>query len=201
MLYELLTGKHPFVAAISNNLVRKAHTPIRELRPDVPDGLANIIDRALIKHPAGRYNTGLDLSLVFDHVQLSGEDFSSRDNFQIIKDLSFFTAFSEAEIWEVLNASHWPTFKPHQQILTEGEFGVSFHILHRGDCFGEVGFVNRKKRMASIVCLKDVTVMEIRAALIERISMGCQVRFHKAFIDTLAERLLRAMEQSVRVLN
>jgi len=56
-----LTGTHPFVAAvipaISNNIVRKAHTPIRELRSDVPDGLANIIERALKKHPAGRYNT------------------------------------------------------------------------------------------------------------------------------------------------
>jgi len=226
VLYELLTGKHPFVAAvipsISNNIVRKAHTPIRELRSDVPDGLAKIIDRTLKKHPAGRYNTGLDmgadLSLVFDHIQLSGEDFSSRDNFEIIKDLSFFAAFSEAEIWEVLNASHWQTFKPHQQILTEGEFGDSFHILvegevqvkksgrevdilHQGECFGEIGFVTRKKLVASIVCLTDVTVMEIRAALIERISMGCQVRFHKAFVDTLAERLPGAMEQSARVLN
>jgi len=72
--------------------------------------------------------------------------------------------------------------------------GREVDILRPGDCFGEIGFVTRKKRMASIVCQTDVTVMKIRAALFERISMGCQVRFHKAFVDTLAERLLRAME-------
>lgn len=75
---------------------------------------------------------GTDLSLVFNHVQLSREDFSSRDNFQTIKDLSFFATFSEGEIGEVLNDSHWQTFKPQQQILTEGEFGDSFHILVEG---------------------------------------------------------------------
>jgi serine/threonine protein kinase len=224
VIYELLTGKHPFVAAvipaISNNIARKAHTPIRQLRSDVPTALAKIVDRALKKHPAGRYNTGLDmagdLSLVFEHIQLTGEDFSSRDRFEIIKDLSFFATFPEAEIWEILNASHWQTFPAKHEVITEGEFGDSFHILvegdvqirksnrvvdvlHRGACYGEIGFVTRKKRMASIITLTPITVMEIRAALIERISLHCQLRFHKAFIDTMAERLLRAMERSAKL--
>jgi serine/threonine protein kinase len=118
VIYELLTGKHPFVAAlipvISNNISRKAHTPIRELRNDVPAPLAKIVDRALKKHPAGRYSNGLDmagdLSLVFDHIQLTGEDSSSRDRFNTIKSLSFFASFPKPEIWEILNASHWQTF-------------------------------------------------------------------------------------------
>ena len=59
--------------------------------------------------------------------------------------------------------------------------------------------MTRKKRMASIITLTPVTVMEIRAALIERISIHCQLRFHKAFIDTMAERLLRAMERSEKL--
>ena len=225
VMYELLTGKHPFVAAvipaISNNIARKAHTPIRELRAEVPGALTRIIDRVLKKHPAGRYQTGLDmagdLSLVFEHVQLSGEDFSSREHFELVKDLSFFATFPEAEIWEVLNASHWQVFPGEHQLITEGDFGNSFYILvdgevqvrksgrvvdvlERGACFGEIGFVTRKKRMATIVTLTPITVMEIRSALIERISIGCQLRFHKAFIDTMAERLLRAMEQTVKSL-
>lgn len=71
--------------------------------------------------------------------------------------------------------------------------------LRAGACFGEVGFVTRKKRMASIIARTPIIVLEIRASLIQRISMGCQLRFHKAFIDTMAERLLRAMERSSRV--
>jgi serine/threonine protein kinase len=224
VIYELLTGKHPFVAdvipAISNNIARKAHTPIRELRSDVPAALEKIVDRALKKHPAGRYNTGMDmvgdLNLVFEHIQLAGEDYSSHDRFNTIKDLGFFATFSESEIWEVLNASHWQTFAAQHQLITEGDFGDSFYILvegevqvrksnrdidilQRGSCFGEIGFVTRKKRMASIVAVTPISVMEIRAALIERISVGCQLRFHKAFIDAMAERLLRAMERDVKV--
>ena len=55
--------------------------------------------------------------------------------------------------------------------------------------------------MATIIALKPVTVMEIQAALIERISLTCQLRFHKAFIDTMAERLLRAVEQNAKALS
>jgi serine/threonine-protein kinase len=225
VMYELLSGKHPFIAelipAIGHNITHKAHVPLRQIRPEVPPALEKIVDRALKKHPAGRYQTGLDLAgdlgLVFDHIKLEEQDASSREEFERVKDLSFFASFPESEIWEVLNASHWQEFKPGDPIITEGEFGDSFHILvdgevivrkagtavdllRKGACFGEIGFVTRKKRMASIIAKTPVVVMEIRAALIERISIGCQLRFHKAFIDTMAERLLRAMELNSRQL-
>ena len=115
VLYELLTGKHPFIApvipAISAAITHKAHIPVNEFRTDVPIALAKIVDRALKKHPAGRYQTGLDmagdLGLVFDHIQLSEEDLSSREHFDRVRGLSFFASFPETEVWEVLNASHW----------------------------------------------------------------------------------------------
>jgi len=219
VLYELLAGRHPFVAdlipAISHNITRKPHAPLTSVRPDLPPALSRIVDRTLKKHPAGRYRSALDLAgdlgLVFDNVNLSEADLSSSEQFERIKDLAFFASFPENEIWEVLNASHWQELESATEIIHEGEFGDSFHILvegevavrkggtevdvlRKGSCFGEIGFVTRKKRMASIVARTPVTVMEIRAALIDRISVGCQLRFHKAFIDTMAERLLRAME-------
>ncbi len=221
LMYELLTGRHPFMAelipAISHNITHKQYVPIRELRRDVPPALERIVDRALKKLPAGRYRTGLDmagdLNLIFDHIKLEQDGFGNREHFKRIRDLSFFASFPEPEIWEVLNASHWQEFEPGTQIITEGEFGDSFHILvsgevrvkkgdtqidvlEKGACFGEIGFVTRKKRMASIIAKNKVTVMEIRAPLIERISVGCQLRFHKAFIDTMSERLLRSMEMN-----
>ena len=223
VLYELLTGKHPFIApvipAISAAITHKAHIPVNEFRTDVPIALAKIVDRALKKHPAGRYQTGLDmagdLGLVFDHIQLSEEDLSSREHFDRVRGLSFFASFPETEVWEVLNASHWQEFGAGEQLIAEGEFGDSFYVLVDGEvgvkkgdtqvdvlqpgaCFGEIGFVTRKKRMASVFARTPVTVLVIRAGLIERISMGCQLRFHKGFIDTMAERLLRAMEKSSR---
>ena len=71
-------------------------------------------------------------------------------------------------------------------------------MLQPGACFGEIVFVTRKKRMASVFARTPVMVLVIRAGLIERISMGCQLRFHRGFIDSMAERLLRAIEKSSR---
>ena len=221
VLYEMLTGKHPFIApvipAISAAITHKAHIPVNELRPQVPVALARVVDRSLKKHPAGRYQTGVDmagdLGLVFDHIQLSAEDLSSREHFDRVRELSFFASFPEPEIWEVLNASHWQEFRPGEKLIEEGEFGDSFFILvdgevgvkkgetmvdtlQAGTSFGEIGFVTRKNRMAGVFARTPVTVLEIRAGLIQRISTTCQLRFHKAFIDTMAERLLRAMERA-----
>jgi serine/threonine protein kinase len=53
VLYELLTGRLPFVAETMPELVgmilQSAHTPVAALRPDVPPGLQATIDRCLQK--------------------------------------------------------------------------------------------------------------------------------------------------------
>jgi serine/threonine-protein kinase len=61
-LYFLLTGRPPFVKAES--LIDKllAHTeepppPVREVRPDVPPGLADVLAKMMAKKPADRYAT------------------------------------------------------------------------------------------------------------------------------------------------
>ena len=127
--------------------------------------------------------------------------------------MSFVTSFPETEVWEVLNTSHWQELGAGS--ISEGEFGDSFYVLvddevgvikgdtqvdvlQPGTCFGEIGFVTRKKRLASVFARTPVMVLVIRASLIERISMGCRLRFHKGFIDSMAERLLRAIEKSSR---
>ena len=61
-LYFLLTGKPPFAQAVS--LIDKllAHTqqqppPVRELRPEVPEGLAAVLAKMMAKKPGDRYAT------------------------------------------------------------------------------------------------------------------------------------------------
>ena len=63
-LYKLLTGRAPFAAPQYNTLLKKVTalainpvTPIRQLRLDIPDELASIIDRMLAKVPAERFQT------------------------------------------------------------------------------------------------------------------------------------------------
>ena len=220
VMYEMLTGKHPFAEenmdAINHAILNKPHAPLREWRADAPDVLERIVSRALAKDLGKRYRTGLDLagdiSLVFDFIQETEETLSSQARFTAARELDFFREFPDREIWEIINASTWQEIPAGQRIILEGEIDKSFYIivsgsvkvtkgakhiedLHEGDCFGEMGFISGKQRSASIRANKDVTLMRVRAPLIERTSLNCQLRFHKLFLHTLIERLSRATEK------
>jgi serine/threonine protein kinase len=63
-LFYLLTGGPPYSGPGCSSMLQKmrAHVeapipPVRERRPDVPDGLVTVLDRLLAKDPAGRYST------------------------------------------------------------------------------------------------------------------------------------------------
>lgn len=220
VMYELLTGRHPFHAtslpSIVHQITRQTPPPVQELRPSVPRILQHIVDRCLHKDARQRYRTCLDLagdlSLVFDQLNLSEEELSGREKFNRIRELAFFRDFAVSEVWETLNASIWQEYPPDAPIINEGEMDNSFYVivsgvvavrrggqdldmLRTGDCFGEMGFIAGQKRTATIVAKSDVAVMKVRASLIERTSLACQLRFHKVFLNTLVERLSLANER------
>ncbi|MBI4702886.1 MAG: protein kinase [Deltaproteobacteria bacterium] len=66
-LYELLTGTQPFTAESFSELVLKVNmdppTPLRALRPDVPEELAQIAARAYARERAQRYGSVAELVL------------------------------------------------------------------------------------------------------------------------------------------
>ncbi|MBN1201772.1 MAG: serine/threonine protein kinase [Anaerolineae bacterium] len=69
VLYEMLTGTPPFVAATPLAVMHKhinepPPNPLHE-RPKLPPGLAGVIRKALAKQPAYRYQTARDLSAAF----------------------------------------------------------------------------------------------------------------------------------------
>lgn len=65
MLYEMLTGKLPFEAdnAVSIAIMQMQTEPkkIRELNPDIPDGLEEITMKAMQKDPAKRYQSAAEM--------------------------------------------------------------------------------------------------------------------------------------------
>ncbi|MBI4043008.1 MAG: AAA family ATPase, partial [Deltaproteobacteria bacterium] len=74
ILFELLTGKAPFDASDPGQLIKdkksRRYPDLRELRADVPEVLADIIDKLLSANPDERYNSasGLaeDLNRLYD---------------------------------------------------------------------------------------------------------------------------------------
>lgn len=216
--YELLTGVSPFkadnISAIAKRITREPHKPLTEFRDDIPPALVHIIDRTLKKHPAGRYQTAMDLagdlSLIHDEIRHNASQISSTRRFERISQLSFFDDFEESEILEAVNSGTWEEHPAGAEIIVEGEFDENFYllvsgkvavrraehvvdVLRPGSTFGELGFIINEARTATIVAQDDVTVLKLSSSLIDRTSVNCQLRFQKAFLKNLAERFCSTM--------
>ena len=216
--YELLTGVSPFkadnISVIARRITREAHKPLTEFRDDIPPALVHIVDRTLKKHPAGRYQTAMDLagdlSLVHDEIRHTTNQLSSTRQFERVSRLSFFEEFEESEILETVKAGEWQEYEAGNKIIMEGEFDNSFYllvsgkvsvrradfevdVLRPGATFGELGFIVNQARTATIVAQDKVTVLKVRSSLIERTSVNCQLRFQKAFLKNLTERYCSTM--------
>lgn len=214
IMYELLTGRHPFITDSFSRLIHKIinekHPPMNTYRTDLPEILEKIVHHALQKNPEKRYKMGLnmaaDLSLAFDYLEKPQVDIEIEEKFNAIEKLDFFREFSNAEIWEIIRACIWQEFQQGEEIIVEGEIDDSFYIitsgcvdivkerhiigeLGEGDCFGEMGYLSKAQRTATIIAKDPVQLMKINATLIEEISIECQLQFSRVFLRTLVKRL------------
>lgn len=223
VMYELLTGHHPFSANSFSRLIHKIinekHPPLRTYRSDLPDILEKIVHHALQKETARRYTMGLnmaaDLSLSFDYLEAPGEDIQEEEKFNAVRALEFFQDFPDSEVWEILHACIWQEAGKGEEIIIEGELDDCFYIiisgavevrkegrkigtLYGGDCFGEMGYLEKTQRSASIIALESMQLMKVNATLIEQVSVDCQLRFSKVFLRTLVKRLSQTTAMIVK---
>lgn len=75
-LYEYIAGQLPFQAAPGTSIMRKIledpPIPLRKVRPEVPAGLAEIIERSLAKDPAERFASAEEMyNALFPYTQRS----------------------------------------------------------------------------------------------------------------------------------
>lgn len=222
VMYELLTGKHPFVAnkfsLIMNKILNDAHQPIKDHRDNIPQVLGRIVDKALHKDANKRYKSAIDfaadLSIASDQLleHPIKQETSEAERFSLIEALDFFQDFPANEIWEILRASTWEDFQDGDPIITEGDVDDSFYILvegnvivkkgntsigslTKGDCFGEMGYISKTQRTASIYADGRVSLLKAKSTLMEKASESCQLRFTKVFLRTLILRLSHATER------
>lgn len=214
VMYEMLTGHHPFRAdsltAIANNITNEQPVPLTEYRNDLPEGLAYILARMMKKKNSKRYASGLDLAadlaLIFDDLEKISSEDALRDKFDSLNRLGFFKGFNDAEIWGLVRASNWDSYPPGKTIINEGESDHSFYIilagqvtiqkdnqtietLKEGDCFGEMGFLSKTERTASVTAKTDVSLIRVNKSTLDRADETTQLRFLKVFVDVVIERL------------
>ncbi len=213
VMYELLTGVHAFDARTLKDLIAKIREvslqPVDTIRPEVPPPICSVLNRLLQKDPEARYESGLALANALNQADSGtselSEQVAKRQHFEVMSKLDIFKAFSDAQIWEILQAGFWSEYREGDGIVIEGELDDSFYIvidgqvqvrsgkrmnrLATGDCFGAAGYPGPEKRSVSVLAQTQVTVLKINAAALEQISVACQLQFHKVFLRRLVDRL------------
>jgi eukaryotic-like serine/threonine-protein kinase len=216
VLYRLLTGHLPYDAETAYTLIHKimneAPHDVRELRPEVSSELARIVHRAMEKKLAARYSDWVefasDLAACVSPAKVQQKNIADSEKFNLLKTLSFFDGFSEVELWEVLRVSEWRKLPANTVLVKEGDVGSSFFIiadgevrvtkmqkllsiLKKGDCFGEMGYIEQIKstRSATITAASDVTLMKIKADALMQASDNLQLKFNRTFLRILVRRL------------
>lgn len=215
-MYELLTGRLPFQAAnyvaMINKVLNEEPTPIKLIRPDLPDALVRIVEMAMAKDPAKRYPAwyamARDLADTFPQLEKYSFEISSAEKFNALRRLEFFKDFRDSELWEVLRGALWETHGREENLLLEGDAGHAFfiivsgqvkvmkdgkllNVLKEGDCFGEMAYLSgdRARRTASISAVSEVQLLKVQDVQLEQLSDACQLRFNRVFLRTLIERL------------
>ncbi|MCY7389264.1 MAG: serine/threonine-protein kinase [Burkholderiales bacterium] len=215
-MYELLAGRLPFQAANSvamiNKILNDTATPLKSIRPDIPDELVAIVEKAMARDPAKRYPAwyamARDLADTFPQLEKYSFEISSAEKFNSLRKLDFFRDFRDSELWEVLRGAVWENHSREQSLLLEGDVGHAFfiivsgqvkvikddkllNVLKDGDCFGEMAYLSgdKARRTASIIAVSEVQLLRIQDVQLEQLSDACQLRFNRQFLKTLIERL------------
>lgn len=220
VMYELLSGQPPFTAGNFAQLVRKIVNDeppsLTSIRSDLPNEVVAIVERALAKDPSQRYQSGSDLAsalvTVFPSLAGGSGEKSEAGNLSMARKIPLFNDFSDAELEEVLRVGDWESYGPGDTIIKEGLDDYSFCILiagdvvvrkrgqdlttlKAGDCFGEMSYLARSRRTATISALNDVCILRINETQMEQARDSVQARFNKVFLKTLVQRLEQTSDE------
>jgi serine/threonine protein kinase len=227
-MYRLLTGKLPFDAATSYSMIYQIMNidpqPPSTFRPEIPPAMDAIVQRAMCKDTAQRYQTwdefARDLVAFISYNVPQQEEIFDTEKFNTLRELSFFKNFNDVELWEVLRISDWYKAPKDESILQEGEEGQSFFLiasgsvrvvkqgrllslLHQGDCFGEMAHLSGKdaRRSTDVISKTEVTLIEIVPDALSRATANCRYQFSEAFLELLTKRLSMANTRISRLLS
>jgi len=218
VLYELLTGKRPFVAdnieALIGKIVKHEPLPPSEARPELPKSLDLVVLRALKKDPAQRYPTwpefALELSKAGEQVLPPGA-IPDSEKYVTLKAVPMLSTLADSELWELARAGRWKRVPKGNAIVQEDVKGESFFFLARGEakvtkkkkllnmvnsgeCFGEMAYIGGadQRRHATVEAMTELLLAEFDAAALDKMSLGAQLQLTRALVRNVTDRLALA---------
>lgn len=224
VLYELFTGRWPFVATNLHDLFKAVMTD----EPAAPSSLRAVLDKdidhillkMLAKEPADRYASWADLALELadiGHLSIYKQKIPDSEKFLTMRRIPVLKSLSDAEIWEMVHAGRWSRIPPRKTIIREDEPGSTLcflasgevkvtkqdkllDMLRSGEYFGEMGYVKKGEmpRHATVESSTDVLLAEFEPAALEKVSTGCRLQLTFALLHAMVDRLAFADSRLVR---
>jgi len=217
VMYELLVGKKPFIAANLEQLLEKIikydPLPPSEARKDLPKEVDPIVLRALMKTPAQRYPTwgefALELSKLGQKVLPPGA-IPDSEKYVELKKVPMLAQLSDAEIWELARAGKWSRITKAKPIVKEKDKGTSFFFLAEGQAkvvrggrllnmvgaaefIGEMAYIaGGEARHATVESHTDMLIAEFLPDALDKMSLGAQLQLTRALVRNVSDRLALA---------
>ncbi len=217
VMYELLVGKKPFIAANLEQLLEKIikydPLPPSEARKELPKEVDPIVLRALKKEPAQRYPTwaefALELSRLGPKVLPPGA-IPDSEKYVELKKVPMLASLSDAEIWELARAGKWSRIPKAKPIVKEKDKGTSFFFLAEGQAkvtrggrllnmvgaaefIGEMAYIaGGEARHATVESHTDMLLAGIMPGALAKMSLGAQLQLTRALVRNVSDRLALA---------
>lgn len=155
VLYEMLTGNVPFkgdtAVSIALQHLEGEYVPIRQLRPDIPIGLENLVNKAMARNPEERYISALGMLKDIAALQSSlgmTVDFDSSQN-----DLP-------TQVWSTISEPETPKQASKWWIWVLGSLGAGIVLI---SLFGYL-FFNLMTPKRSIVNVPNLVGKDLTSA-------------------------------------
>ena len=216
VLYELLTGKRPFLADNLEALVKKILTeppaPPSSLRKGLPKDIDMMMLRLLGKRPEHRFPSWNDLAIELSRMValvLPPGTIPDSEKFVALKRVPMLSGLSDAELWELSRAGQWSRLERAKNIVKEGEPGQSFFFAAKGDVkihrqgrllnmvgsgefFGEMSYIwsGEQPRHATADAMTDLLLAEFTTDAVQKMSAGAQLQLTRALLRNAVDRLV-----------
>jgi eukaryotic-like serine/threonine-protein kinase len=224
VLYELFTGRRPFIASSLTELFRKILTEEpaapSQVRPEISTDIDLVLGRMMAKTQDERYAGWAELALDIARIGrlgVSQQSIPDSVRFTLLRKLPLLERLNDAEIWELVHAGRWSRVPARTAIVSEGEPGESLfflgsgtakvtrqgrllNLLNAGEYFGEMAYIKAGaiSRQATVEAADDGMVAEFDPVAIEKTSVNCRLQLTTSLLHSMVDRLSLANDRLAR---
>jgi len=222
MAYLLLSGAYPQQASDQSQMIyQKLHgdiVPLSKRRPGIPPALEAAVLKAIARNPGQRYARWQefrdDIAAAFPELSAVTHDTSESERFAAYRKLTFFTGFSETELWEAVRLGQTQACETGEVVCEEGEEDSTIYVVESGELealqnglrvgrirtgegFGEIAFVQETghRRSVTVRAATSASLVFFTAETLREASGRLQAAFGRSFVRSLVQRLLDANQR------